>query len=314
MKKSLKLLSLLLFAVLSLVVSGCGTTNENEKYKIIVPNGTPLLGVSAFLSETNNFEYEIVGGSDPLVAAFTKGEHDVIVAPVNLGAKMYNQNGNYVLYKTFVWGNFYLASTSEIGDFASLSGRNVVAFGKNSSPDIMLKVIMQHYGIELNVTYVDDVATANSYLMSGQADLIVSAEPSLTVLKNKKTIYTLNLQEEWSNATEGHSFPQAAIFVKKTLANKKSFKNAFSIYSYLEALTTEENYEYIADKAVNLHASFKNMGQETLIKSMPYCNYKILLNGDEQKALEKYFEILISLSLAPQVGGKLPEREFYQFI
>lgn len=310
MKKSLRLMSLLLVLAL-LVLTGC-KTSDGAKYKIIVPNGTPLLGMSSFLSETDKFEYEIVGGSDPLVAAFTKGEHDVIVAPVNLGAKMYNQKDNYVLYKTFVWGNFYLASTSEIGEFSSLDGQKVVAFGRNSSPDVMLKVIMQHYGISLDITYVDDVATANSYLMSGQANLIVSAEPSLTVLKGKKTIYTLNLQEEWNKATNGNYFPQAAIFVKKELVNKNSFVHTFPIQSYLEDLTNEEKYATIAATAVELHTSFKTMGQETLIKSMPYCNYKLLTAEVEKAAVENYFEILISLSLSAQVGGKLPGSEFYQ--
>ena len=95
MKKSLRLMSLLLVLAL-LVLTGC-KTSDGAKYKIIVPNGTPLLGMSSFLSETDKFEYEIVGGSDPLVAAFTKGEHDVIVAPVNLGAKMYTQKDKMVL-------------------------------------------------------------------------------------------------------------------------------------------------------------------------------------------------------------------------
>ena len=49
---------------------------------------------SYFIKE--NVNYEIVGGSDPLVSAFTNATHDIIVAPVNLGAKLYKANGNYI--------------------------------------------------------------------------------------------------------------------------------------------------------------------------------------------------------------------------
>ena len=59
-----------------------------------------------FDGKSENLEYEVVAGSSALVAGFVNSSYDIIVAPINLGAKMYNQTPNYTLYKSFIWGNF----------------------------------------------------------------------------------------------------------------------------------------------------------------------------------------------------------------
>ena len=50
-------------------------------------------------------------------------------------------------------------------------------FGKNSTPDVVFRTLVASNGLNVNIEYVDDISTANSYLMSGKAEIIVSAEP-----------------------------------------------------------------------------------------------------------------------------------------
>ena len=88
------------------------TTVDETPVSIICPSGTPALGLANYYDSVKGASFEIVNGADPLVAAFGTKSHDLIVAPVNLGAKFYNTNENYVLAKTFVWGNLFLASKS----------------------------------------------------------------------------------------------------------------------------------------------------------------------------------------------------------
>ena len=223
----MKKISLFIISILAAILMVSCTTNT-EKVKVLVPTGTPSLGVSYALDKEEYIEEEIVSGSDPLIAGFTNAEYDIIVAPVNLGAKFYNTTENfaYVLYETIVWGNYYLASTSEISDFASLEGKTVTVFGKNSTPDVVFRTLVASSGLNVNIEYVDDISTANSYLMSGKAEIIVSAEPSITKLSQNKNIYTLDLQEEWRKLTGNVSLPQAGIFVKKDRAENDSVKKA----------------------------------------------------------------------------------------
>ena len=101
------------------------TVSNQEKHKIslIAPEGTPSLALANFYEDNKDSytTFDIKSGSDPLLAAFTSASYDVIVAPTNLGAKLYNENkADYVLYQTIVWGNLYLVSSENISSFTDI--------------------------------------------------------------------------------------------------------------------------------------------------------------------------------------------------
>ena len=143
---------------------------------------------------------------------------------------LFASNQKYKLVKTIVWGNFYIASLTEIKSVNDLEGKTITAFSQNSSPDIMLKAVLDAYGLTDKVTieYVDAVTTANSMMMAGQAEIIISAEPSISVLKNKKTVYTIDLQAEWNKLSGGSSFPQAGLFVNSELLTEDKKENTMA--------------------------------------------------------------------------------------
>lgn len=305
----MKKISLFIISILAAILMVSCTTNT-EKVKVLVPTGTPSLGVSYALDKEEYIEEEIVSGSDPLIAGFTNAEYDIIVAPVNLGAKFYNTTENfaYVLYETIVWGNYYLASTSEISDFASLEGKTVTVFGKNSTPDVVFRTIVASSGLNVNIEYVDDISTANSYLMSGKAEIIVSAEPSITKLSQNKNIYTLDLQEEWRKLTGNVSLPQAGIFVKKDKAENDSVKKALkSMINSVRLAST--NPKSLVKSAVKVDKSLNKIGEETLNNAVGKCNLRVDTN--QKEAIEFYFTKVMDLGLGKTVGGKLPDEGFY---
>jgi NitT/TauT family transport system substrate-binding protein len=192
---------MLLIVGLFVVSCDLGGTTENpddKKVSIIMPTGTPALGLAEYAvdaKEDENITIDIVAGSDPLMAAFVNKSYNVIVAPVNLGAKMFKQYEEYVLYSTFVWGNLYIASKQQINSFEDLDGKTVVAFGKNSTPDIVMQALLKHHK-DINVTleYVSDVSEANTLLAGNQDKIIVTAEPSITKLKSKFNLSIIDLQ------------------------------------------------------------------------------------------------------------------------
>ena len=54
---------------------------------------------------------------------------------------------------------------------------------------------------------------------------------------------------------------------------------------------------------------FSEWSSICLIKAIPNCHYMILEN--EKSAVNKYLQLLIDLGLGAQVGGKLPDEEFF---
>ena len=328
----MKKINILLLLASSFLVVGCGnnqtnssslvtsstTSSENEtssqtlsseeikeSFKAIMPYGTPSLGLSTFIKD-NQADCEIVNGSDPLVAALKNASYDIVVAPVNLGAKFYNTNATYKLFETFVWGNTYIASLEQLTTFQDLDGVKVTGFGANSTPDIVLRSLETYYNIDIDIEYVDDVSTANTQLLAGKSKVIVSAEPALSKIKTKKTVYTIDLQEEWNKAFGVKSYPQAGIFVHKDKANSltktlTSMKNS--------VLATISNPSESAKAACEVNEAFATLGEEVLTSSIPNCHYGF--SDNQKEAVEAYFNQMNSLGLSAGYGGNLPDENFY---
>lgn len=299
-----KIIYIVLLMVLFL--TGCTNVTVERSISIIVPNGTPALALTTYF-ENDGVNYEIVNGSDPLVSAFTNETHDFIVAPVNLGAKLYKANGNYLHFKTIVWGNTYIVSKTNISSINDLEGKSITAFGESSTPGIVLKALLKHYNINCDITYVEDVSTANSLLMSGQAEIILSAEPSLSKINSSNKFYILDLQEEWKKMTGSFSYPQAAIFVRKSIFENTVIKKHLNLLE--KAITDTKNAEYVASKAVLIDSTFEKLGVSTLIKAIPNCHFELVDN--EKTAIESFFNILNDLGLSAMYGNTMPDDSFY---
>ena len=313
---SISMILMLLFSIT--LLTSCGgdkpDSTDDHVYSFLAPSGTPSLALATLFDNNPQVDFEIVGGANPLVAALTSGSHDFVVAPVNVGAKLYASNQKYKLVKTIVWGNFYIASLSEITSINDLEGKTITAFSQNSSPDIMLKAVLDAYGLTDKVTieYVDAVTTANSMMMSGQAEIIVSAEPSISVLKNKKNVYTIDLQSEWNKLSGGSSFPQAGIFVNtELLAEDKKANTMAFIDKVLSKVEDYKNPSVLAASAVKIDTSFETVGAANLEKAIPNCWISLKELDEEKEAIKYYAEKLIALGLGAQIGGSVPSEAFY---
>ncbi len=309
MKKNFKFIYIFVVLFSMLFITGC-IDDSSKKVSVIVPTGTPSLGIANVLNDKTLVDANIVSGSDPLIAAFTNASYDVVVAPVNLGAKLYNANENfsYILYKTIVWGNYYLVSNEEIATLESLEGKTVLVFGKNSTPDVVLRTLISAKNINVNLEYVDDVATANSYLLLGKADIIVSAEPSLTKMSANKNFYTLDLQKQWQQLTGSYSLPQAGIFIKKDSKDEKYLKTVLDkMIESVQMAQTKPNV--LIASAVSVDENLAKIGEETLQKAIGNCNLRV--EETDKEAIEFYFSQVIQLGIGATVGGKLPDEAFY---
>lgn len=310
MIKFIKIFTLMLVALISFQLLGC--VDKQKKVSVIVPTGTPSLGVANAISDTTLVNANIVSGSDGLVAAFTNANYDIVVAPVNLGVKFYNtvENFEYVLYETIVWGNYFIASTEEIviNSFEELDGKTLLVFGKNSTPDVVVRTLIAHYDINVTLEYVDDVSTANAYLKTGKADIIVSAEPSLTKFSSGAIYNTYDLQQAWAEVTGSYSFPQAGIFVKKSLKDDQDVKNVLNkMIESVEMASSKPNL--LVTKAVSVDENLNKIGLETLQKAIGNCNLR--LDANQQEAISYYCQKVINLGIGQTVGGKLPDEGFY---
>lgn len=299
-------------AILCLGLLVSCTESKTNKVSIIVPSGTPTLGVAdALYSDADLFDYNVVQGSDALVAAFTNANYDIIVAPVNLGAKFYSSLNNfeYVFYQTIVGGCFYLVTSEDITELSQINGKEITVFGANSTPDVIIRSLINYHNLDVKINYVSDVAEANASLISNKSTIIVSAQPSISKFNASGKFNVIDLQAEWKKMSGStYSIPQAGIFVKKSKLDDKSVVNALNKLNASLSLSTT-NPDKLAESGTQIDEALNKIGKETLIKAIPHCNFVTTKNNMAE--IEFYFNKLIELNLGQTMGGKLPSEDFY---
>ena len=293
--------------LMTLLLNVCSCNQNNEStITMIIPDGTPLLGMSLYLKENNNVNYEITSGSESLSASFINESKDIIIAPVNLGANMYSKTGKYVLFETFVWGNLFLVSRNQITSFEDINNKQIAIFGTNQTPDIIMKTLAIEHEINYEKYYTDSVANSTALFMQGNVDYFVGAEPSLSSLKSKNpNLYVLDLQEEWKKITGSSSYPQAGIFVKLSEVNRLK-SHLKKMRDSVKDLFNDVNYT--SECALEL-PSLNKLGKDVIISALPNCHFGIDIN--QKEAIEFYYNKLESLNLSQTMGGVIPNEEFY---
>ena len=107
-----KILSSIIVMIVCALFIGCKKTPK-EKIRVLLPQGTPLVAVGNLLDD-EMFSFDIVNGQDPLIEAFTKGEYDLLIAPLNLGTKLnIAKKSEYKLKAIITTNNTYLVSKNE---------------------------------------------------------------------------------------------------------------------------------------------------------------------------------------------------------
>jgi NitT/TauT family transport system substrate-binding protein len=274
----------------------------------MVPAGSPALSQLYVQADDSHYTVDVINGSDPLVAAFSSQSHDVIFAPTNLGAKLYNAgSSDYLFAGTIVWGNYYLVGKGQPSfTLASLAGKTITVFGQNSTSDIIMKYILAENGLSVTIEYVDAVATASAVFMADQTKIILSAEPSLSVLASKVAdLQIIDIQAEYQKITGSDSYPQAGVFVRPDLDKTDVSRFLQDLADSIDQVNADP------EEAATLATSF-NYGFEeaVLVTAIGNSHLRFASATDSQAALEAYFTMILAGN-AVQIGGKLPDHAFY---
>ena len=296
---------LLLFSFVFL--TGC---TEDAKLKVTLPNGIPLISVAGTLTE--DIEYNNVTGPNLLVTAFTSKEADIIIAPINLGAKLYNSgNSSYKLDSVIGFLNTYIVSIDEpLTSLADLDGKTLAAFGETNIPGITLRCALASENVNPNITYYNAINDGVAFFLKGDYQYLLTSEPVLSNLRKKvSNLKYLSIADVLHETTELDLVPQAAIFV-----NSES-KNTRKIASFITAV---ENNITNLNKDPQGYANFiyqkdeylESMKEDLIASSIPLSNIEFKKAIDIKEDIEKFFNLLLTEDAA-LVGGKLPDQAFY---
>lgn len=302
MKKIIKLLVVILLLGVVIISGGC--KKDLEKIKVLLPSGAPLMAIGDLL-DSEEFEFTVVNGADPLSAALISGEYDMVIAPLNLGAKLYTAGKtSYKLDSIITSNNTYLISREDF-KVEDLNEKTILGYGKNSTPDIVLKVVLAQKGINAQIEYQTSVADVMSLFLANESSskYSLSAEPQVTLIKNKvKDITVIDLVNVFG---EGQIFPQACLYVK---ADKDYSDYLKLIEKNIKSLNSKP--EKYAESIISKHTYFETLGKDVLAESLPKCNIVYLKASQNKEAVNNYVDYLNTYA-NPILGGKTVDDGFY---
>ncbi len=300
-----KLMTFIILMILSVLLLGC--QKETDVLTIMVPSGSPALAQLYLQQNVEQYRVDVVNGADALLYAFGSESHDVIFAPTNLGAKLYQSGMNYLFAGTVVWGNYYLiAKNQSTFDIASLEGKNVVVFGQNQTSDIILRYLLNELNVSVTITYVDSVATASAMFMADNDLIVMVAEPSLSAVSSKvSNVQIIDLQTTYQSVTGSDSYPQAGVFVNKSLDHKLINSFLLDLGDSVELVNQDPHAASLI--AVELEYAFS---QSVIASAIPFSHLEFVSANDSKVALEAYFNMIQDFNSA-LIGGSLPNDDFY---
>ena len=317
-----RILFIIVVTVVALLLIACNE-DESPNVKVLMPQGIPSVALGNLLDDEKT-NFTIVDGPSVLSAELMKGDYDVIVAPIVLGAQLYTKGTlNYKLKAILTEGNTFLVckETKKINSLKELEGKKIAAYGENTAPDIAFKAALAVNGVDITkveIVYENSVSDvlSNRFLIDDSIDFILSAEPIIskikTVLLNKVgNIEVYDLQEALNSTAE--FIPQAGIYVKKDANEKSIDKFLDKVESNVKSLkdNTEDYVAKLFDYEGEYATVFSSLGEQVILTSIP--NSSIVYKNAKQNknTLDKYFEMINTYN-NKILSGKTIDEYFYQ--
>ena len=303
-----KILEVILVSFLIIGITAC--QNSENSIKIIVPNGIPAIAQSyiEYEQEENNFVVERVSGPSSLVAAFTSESHDIIIAPINLGANLYNKDSSYKLAAIITWSNLQLISREEI-DIEQIDGRNIIAFGANAVPEMVIDYIFSGftYQTEPVISYQAS-STQESFLafLQDENSLAIVSEPVTSIARTEiPDLYVYDLLEFWQEFSGMDDFPQAGVFVHDETNRKE-------INLYLDKLELSSQNVLLNPllTATNCETLDYPFERSIIESSIPNSHINYVLASDNKELINDFLEMIFDFN-KELIGSKIPDDDFY---
>ncbi len=303
-----RILTTWLFLLLLVSLAACQTTTVSEySLTLLVPVGSPQLATIQLKQQPHRYTIDYVNGPDPLVAGFLSKTYDAILAPTNLGAKLYQSGSEYTLAAVVGFGNLYIVSKdTSFPSMNDLNGTEIILFGQNQTGDIIVQYLLKEFNINATITYVDSVQTAQSMLIADQSKIILTAEPSLSALiAQLGELSILDLQDSYQQVSGNLSYPQVGLFVKKT-TNRNAIAQLLADFEESVAWVNQEPTT-AAEAAVTLGFSFSKTVIETAI---PRSHLQFVLARTIIDEIEQYFQLIVATN-PNLLNLPLPNNDFY---
>ena len=337
MKKNLKsILSLCLALALVFSLTACGQKNDDAQdgqqtdeteftpasFSIAALKGPTAMGLVKLMQESengetsgNDYTFTLAGSADEVTPALIKGELDMACVPANLAAVLYNKTeGEIEVLAVNTLGVLYIVENGEsVQSIADLKGQTIVAAGKGSTPEYVLRYLLAQNGIDpdndVTIDWKSEHSECVAAMASGQATIALLPQPFVTVAQSKieGLRMALDLNAEWDALDNGSGLITGVIVARREVVEE----NPAAVNEFLKEYAASVDWvnANTADAAA-LIGEHGIVDAAVAEKALPYCNIVCLTGADLLEALPGYLEVLYNADPAA-VGGEMPDNSFY---
>ena len=323
----------LALAVLFLLCSGCAAEKpqpdgapddgriEATVMRVAALKGPTAMGLvklmddEALSSGFQKYDFSLAASADEVTSLLIKGELDAICVPANLASILWNKTGGDVSVLAInTLGVLYVVENGEsVHSLTDLRGKTVVAAGKGSTPEYVLRYLLAQNGIdaERDVTLVwkSEHSECVSALATGAATIALLPQPFVTVAQGKLTGLrtALDLTAEWDRLETGSALLTGVVVARRAFVEEHPDAVAAFLDEYAASVDWVNANTADAAERIGAHDIVTAAVAE---QALPQCNIVCITGDAMQEKLSGYLEVLYEQ--APEtVGGKLPDGDFY---
>lgn len=284
--------------------------------------GPTTIGMLKLLSDAdagttaNHYDYTLAASADELTPLLLKGELDVIAAPVNLGAVLYNNSDGAVQFAAInTLGVVYIVEKGgeTVNSVADLKDKTIYATGKGSTPEYALRYLLTQNGLDpdtdVTIEWKSEPTEVVALMNESENSVAMLPQPFVTVAQSQVEglRIALDLTQEWNALDNGSLFITAGLIVRREFA--ENYPDQFA--AFLEEYKASTQYANTnVEETAALCESYDIVKAGVAKTAIPFCNITYI-DGDEMaEAVGAYLSILYEQN-PKAVGGTLPGEDFY---
>lgn len=326
MKTLKKIISMAIAAIISCTaLVSCSGGSDNAKLdrdiKVYALKGPTGMGMAKLMSDsdagttTNKYDFTIASAPDEVTAEIIKGNYDIAALPTNLASVLYNKTeGKIRVAAVNTLGVLYVLENGDtVNSLEDLNSKELYATGQGSTPEYILRYVLETNGIDCNVTYLAEHSELAAQMISGDVSLGMLPVPNATtVLAQSDARTAIDLTAEWEKAAEKNG-DSSALYMGCVIVNPDFIEESpEAVDAFLEEYAASVKYvnENIDDASAMIE-SYGIVPKAAIAKKAIPDAHMVCITGDEMKTgLSGFYNVLFGFD-PKSVGGAVPADDIY---
>ena len=266
-------------------------------------------------SASLDYDLQLYGTADEIVPLLTKGELDMAAIPANLAATLYQKTqGGIQVMAVNTLGVLYVVEKGDtVHSVADLKGRTILSTGKGTTPEYVLRYILQQNGIDpdqdVTIEFYSEATEVTAQMAVAGDAIAVLPQPYVTSasMQDDTLRVALDLTAEWEKVCDTQLITGVTV-VRTAYAEEHPDVVAAFLEDYaasVDAANTD------LDGTAALCEEQGVVAKAAIAKAaLPECNI-VCITGEDMKAdVAGYAQVLYDADPA-SVGGAMPDDGFY---